>query len=459
MSLNIKSSMKRFYENLGRSAVVFKQHVDGEFLPELKKPFIRGGARKAQRKQAVQEAVDAIQCYGELNSSDAASKRLAFENSYRAIFKEGLPANSPTSGVQSSKIKLIAAKHNILLSKLRLLKHWKACNEGYTPLELGADWKNHFLYQFESTKVKPILQILLNDARDVLEKKTFTANCVKWLGTEAVSNMSFTSTNISQTVKFDAMARAGFEGSTNVQIEYKKLKGELNASVFAGARGRVEGEASFAPNQVSLAGKVQVDVGIVLNADAKFNINDILEFEATAEGLAGAQLNVGGKIVVSYQGVELQLDADAFAGLRIKGSAAGTLKLGGREISKIELSGAAWAGAGVSGSLGFKCSVFGDISFNLQFGAAVGVGAEGGISVNLDPSAIKYGALNLIYIYAAEHGIKNRGRTLLLPLEENQKMGDKAIAAIKGMMNELKQQNMEEIEQLIRWNRIKRSLI
>ena len=200
-------------------------------------------------------------------------------------------------------------------------------------------------------------------------------------------------------------------------------------------------------------------MGIIIKGDAKFNIIDLLEINANAEALAGAQLKAGGKFIVSYEGVEVELKAEAFAGLKIKGSVSGKLTLGGRDITTLKVAGQAWAGAGATGEIGFKCSIFGEIHFKLNAGAAVGVGAEGGFAVTLDPKAITYGTLNLVWVYASEHGIKNKGRVHFLPLEENLNMSNMATTALKGMMTELGQQEGDEIDKLQRWNLIQSKMV
>ena len=467
MSFSKTATLEAFYNALGQPEPAFRQHVEQRFLHDLKKPVVKGGATPWTRKEVIQEAVDAMQCYGALDAKDAAGKRLAFETAYRSTFKDMLPPNTPGSGVQAAKMKLIKAKLNILAEKLRLLEHWQRANlDGLVPDNLSAD-DDEFrrqmflfnLFQFHPTKVKPVLQLLLNDARDVLDTPALRGGVETWMGADASFSRSFDSTSISKTVKVEAAARAGFQGNAKFEINYDGLKGELSAEVFAGIRAKMQAEGKITPDQIALSGNVHVDIGIVITGEAKFDILDILEIQAKAEALAGAQLDVGGKLIVRYGGVELDLHAEAFAGVRITGEASGSLKLGDRQITTLKLQGQAWAGAGASGSLGFKCSVFGEVSFNLSAGAAVGVGASGGIALTLDTQAIQYGALNLAWVYAAEHGIKGNGRVHFLPLEENQKMSEKVAVALEGMISELKNQNVAEMERFRRWHLIQTRMI
>lgn len=467
MSFNPKASTDRFYGAMGQAPPMFKRYVETTFLPELKKPFVRGGPMRQVRKKVVQEAVDALQCYGALNAPDAAAKRHDFEVAFRRVFNEGLPPNSPGAGVQVAKMKLINAKLNILKVKLLLLSHWeRAVQEGLVPGKMSDD-PNEFekqmflfnLYQFEAVKVKPVLQIMLNDARDVLDTKIYRTTMDSWVGADTTVLKEFSSTEVSKAVKFEATARAGFQGNAKFELEYRGLKGEMTGEVFAGIRAKLQAEGKIAPGQVSVSGNVHVDIGLLIKGDAKFDVLDLFEVNASAEGLAGAQLDVGGKIVASYDGVEFEIHGEAFAGVRIKGQATGKLKLGGREITSVKVEGAAWAGAGASAAAGFKCSVFGEISFKLKAGAAVGVGAEGGFALSLDPRAIQYGTLNLIWIYAAEHGVKNKGRVHFLPLEENHKMGEAATTALKGMITELQHQHAREFQQLEQWELIQEKML
>ena len=169
MSINQKASLDLFYASMGKPAAVFRQQVDSVFLPDLKKPFIRGGPTRSVRRKIIQEAVDALQCYGQLgkNTADAATKRSHFETSFRTVFKEGLPANSPSAGVQAVKMKLIAAKYNILLEKLCLLSYWEEVGVGTADPDENTstdvrEWQTHFLYHCDPVKVRPILQVLIN---------------------------------------------------------------------------------------------------------------------------------------------------------------------------------------------------------------------------------------------------------------------------------------------------------
>ncbi|MFT5434152.1 MAG: hypothetical protein ACI9OJ_004865 [Myxococcota bacterium] len=313
------------------------------------------------------------------------------------------------------------------------------------------------LYGQPATVVKPILQILLNDARGVLDAPMFSLTKEAKLVLEASYELK--RDNINGIVQLKAEATAGFVGEAKFEVNYKGLKGEMSGEVFAGIRAKLEAEGKIRPGQVSLSGNVHVDIGLVVEGKAHFDIGNLLELDASGTALAGAQLDVGGKIVASYDGVEFELHADVFAGVRIHGKASGTLKLGNRNITTVKVEGSAWAGAGASAAIGFKCSVFGEISFKLKAGAAVGVGASGGVALTLDPMAIQYGTLNLVWIYASEHGIKGKGRVHFLPLEENQKMSEMASKALAEMIAELKHQNAGEMEQLQRWNLIQNKVI
>ncbi len=459
MAFDAKACLDKFYAAVAKPPFDFQYHCQNSFFPELSKPLLRGGPAKPTRQKVVQEAVDALQVYGTLDVREAADKRRRFETTYRSFFKDPLPPNTPTAGVQAAKMKLLDVKYYVLEEKFRLLDYWQAVAVGATEPDYpsdGAHWAMHELLQFEPTTVRPILEILLDDAAHVLSKPAFTADMQMWKGADYQVTKSFTKTGMARTLCFDASARAGVEMKGSLEMEYSGLKVKADAELFAGARGRVQGQVDISQSGFSAKGSVEAELGIRLKANVQCDVLDVLEIGGEIDALAGALAKAEAEVTLDYNGVKVKVGAEAFAGVRVSASAHGTLKLGGREITKAKVTGTAMAGAGGSAEAHFECSIFGKVSFGAKAGAVVGVGGQVDTAVSIDFHNIHWGAANLFWTYVNENGFKNKGKVWFLPVEENLQMCLLARDALFKMMGTLYQQNEAEVALLERWKMIER---
>lgn len=460
MSHNIQKSIDGFYTALGQPTMQFQRFVEGEFLPKLKAPMLRGGPSKQKRKEAIKEAVDAMQMYGSINTMDAAEKRMKFETAFRNVFKgEMLPPNTPGGGVAVAKMKLLEAKYGILEEKFRLLDYWQAVATGTTEPEYppgGAHWSTHELLQHDPTKVRPILELLLDDAKAVLNSNHFSAGMEMWRGAQATVKKEFTKDHISRTLNFEATAKAGAEIKGEIEMVYEGLKVNANAELFAGARGSAHANLNLTPTEISMGMGFECELAVHFKANATIDVLDVLEVEVELDALAGALASGEASFKLTPTGVKAKVGAEAFAGVRVSGSAKGTLKIGGREITSAKVKGDLQAGVGASGEASFECDIFGKMSFGAKGGLTVGVGGNVDGLITVDFHNIAWGSANLFWVAVNELGYKKKGKVWFLPVEENVQMALKARDALFLIMGDLYRQNEAEVAILERWSRIKR---
>lgn len=461
MSPKTDAVLDAFYTALGKPSAQFQQHVEKEFLPKLKGPAFppgRGAISPHKRKKVIQEAVDALQIYGAINTLDAAEKRMKFEMAFRNAGKS-LPPNTPGAGVQAAKMKLIEAKYAIFEEKFKLLDYWSGVATGATEPDYppdGAHWAMHELLQFDPLKVRPILEVLLDDAKAVLNRKHYSADLEVWRGVEAMRRTEFTKDKMSMTLNFEAQARAGVEMKGSFEMEYTGLKVVANAELFAGARAGAHGELKLTPSEISMGIGLECMLGVTFKADVAIDVLDILELEGKLDALAGAIAKGEASISLTPTGVKGKVGGELFAGVRVSASAKGTLKLGGRPITSAKIKGTAAAGIGASGKASFECDIFGKMSFGAKGGVTYGVGGDVSTDVTIDFHNIAWGASNLFWIYVNDAGFKGKGKVWFLPVEENVQMANRARDALFKMMGDLYRENEAEVATLERWNRIQR---
>jgi len=461
MAFSSRTCLDKYYAALGKSPFDFQYHCRNEFFPALKKPVVRGGPSRSRRQKIIQEAVDALQMYGQISLEDAANKRYRFETTYKDFFNSRLPANSPTVGVQAAKMKLLSTQFHVLEEKFKLLDYWQAIAVGTAAPDYpddGAHWALHELLQFDPLTVRPILELMLDDAAHVLKQQHFTAEMSLWKGAETQVSHTFTKSGMARTLCFAASARAGVEGQAHFEMNYTGLKVAVDANLFAGARGKVEGSVNVSQSGFSAKGKVEAELGIRFQGSVDCTVLDVLEAGATIDAMAGAMGSLEGEFTIDYQGVKVKVGAEAFAGVKVTASAHGTLKLGGREVTSAKVNASAMAGIGGSAAAHFECGIFGNVSFGAKAGAVLGTGAEVDTAISIDFHNIHWGATNLFWMYVNEHGYKNKGKVWFLPVEENVQMCTRARDRLFLMMGDLYQRNEAEVAMLERWDMIERRL-
>jgi len=461
VSFSARQSLDDFYLALGQPAPSFQQYVDNVFLPKLKKPMMKGGASRSQRKQTVQEAVDAMQMYATLNVRDAADKRYRFETSFRKVFGGNLPPNTPTASVQASQLKTLQAKFQVVEKKFMLLDYWQAVAKGDTEPEYpedGAHWAMHEMLQFDPLKVRPILQLMVDDANHVLSNPRISTDVETWAGKEFTVSKQFSREGIAHVIKFEAKARAGVQVNGEMEMEYGGLKAKVNGEVFAGARGGVAANLTTGATGIEAGAKVECEVGIIVKGHLECDVFDILEIGADLNAMAGAMASAEVEFVANHNGVKVKLEAEAFAGVRVTGSAQGKLKIGGREIASTKVKASAWAGAGATAGANFECDIFGKVSFGAKAGAAAGVGGSVESAFGIDFHNVHWATANVFWNYVNEKGFKNQGKVYFIPVEENVAMCTRARDVLFALMGELYAQNEAQVAKLERWKVIERRM-
>jgi len=446
--------LAEFYKTLALPSAQFGPQVKKEFLAKIKKWKVLGGASKTERKKDVAEAINALEVYkGMPGITDGAQKITTFKKIVGELWKgEPIPAPSGVSTIQTS-MKRTEALYNIIMAKFALLDYWEGVATGKTEPEYPEDgtlWRLHEFLQFEPTKVRPVLEMMLQDAANLLTKP-WSATLEPWCGATASHSFSYTKESIGRTIKAEATAKVGAQVEGKFEVEYKKLKLVANAEAFAGAKAKASGKIVQTATSVNAKGEVEVEIGVRIKADVNVNIGDALELSAEGEAFAGALANASAEIFVSASGVKIDLSAEAFAGARIKGEASGKLSLGGREIMTAKAKGSLTAGAGASAELNFECSVFGKVSFGAAAEATLGLGAGGGAKFSVDFHNVKWGMANLFWAYVNEKGFKNQGKVWLLPVDENAKMCVKARDILFKQLGELYQKNEDSLAALDAW--------
>jgi hypothetical protein len=446
----------KFYTLLGSPAGQFQQKIDNEFIQLLAKWQIMGGAAVTERKKSIQEAVDALAVYKAMGFPDAAVKKAAFTTAYAKHIKGAVPPASADVLLLTQEMKQTEAQYNILLAKFMLLDYWEGVAKGVREPEYppdGGHWALHEFLNFEPQKVRPILELMLDDAKSVLSKP-YSMSLEKWYGVDAGKSVSFTKDSMSAAIKAEAFAKAGAEVKGEFELEYKGFKMQASAELFAGARAQASGAATVLPTSVAAKASVEVEVGIRLKGNLNIDILDVLELEAGLDALVGALANAEVEFELGLTGVKLAAKAEAFAGARITGEAKSTLKIGGRDILSGKATGSLSAGVGASAEANIQCDIFGKVGFGAKAGVTLGLGAEAGAELTVDFHNVRWGAANLFWAYLNEQGWKNKGKVWFLPVEENVQMCGKARDALFTMLGDVYRKHEDALAKLNAWNQL-----
>ncbi len=444
----------KFYQALGKSRLEFEIAMERDFIGNLAQWRIRGGASTSQRKKAVQEAVDALEVYARVCFIDGDRKRKIFRRVfYRHYKNEILPEPSNVWHVVE-EMKKLEAHYNILMAKFCLLDYWCAVvNNTVTPdyEALGPHWALQEFLNFDPVKVRPILELLLKDAEAVLSKP-YSASLEKWRGYKAESSLTRNKTEMADVINAEATfcASAGVRG--NFDLEYKGFKINAKSELLARANASANGEICITPAMLTANANVEVDVTVRLTGQVNVDVLDILQLEAGIEGIAGALAKAGVELEHSVTGVKLTISAEAFAGLKISGTAKATLTLGGRPVISGQAEASAYAGIGASAGVNFECGLFGKVSFGAKAGAVVGIGAEAEAMLTLDFHNARWAAETIFWARLRQAGFKNKGRVWLLPLKENHLMAAKCREELFKMMGQLYNNNEADLDKLDAWH-------
>lgn len=462
MTKNTINKIDTFYKALGAPKEQFKTKMKNELLITSGTLQTFFGRSKSPGKPVIQEAVDALEVYRYLGFPDGYEKKKIFKSVYFEKYRKAAPEPSPKAVFLGKHMKKIEAHHNILFAKFSLLDYWIGVgNNSVQPQyhKAPASWATHEFLNFSSKQVRTILELMIRDAEKIVQQKIYDVSLEQWRGVKAERSMERTKTEMSDVIKAEATLNASVGVRGTVKMEYKGFALQGTAALEARANAHVKAERNLTPGKVELNASASLDVTIRTSANVNIDVLDILQMEAGIEGVVGALAEAGVEMVVTATGAKVNLSAEAFAGARLTGQGKGTLTLDGKEVAGAEGTFSAMAGVGASGSLNFKCGLFGNVAFGAKAGAAIGIGAEGGFTIKLDPHNMKSVAVMIVIEGLHRNGFKNKGKKWFLPLEENYAMATKCQKILGKMIHDLYNQNEHQIEQLEAWRRLERRVV
>ena len=453
------NTLDRFYLALGKTANEFNNSIVKDFIPSVKRSRITGGMKSSKKTDVLQEAVDALEIYAKICYRDGYLKRQAFYNTMRAHYgHKALPEPSrDVVALVHKHMRMTEAKFNILMAKFCLLDYWCCVAEGRVEPKYpqnGSHWAMHEFLNFSPKKVRPILELMIDDAKSILNKKAYEASFEKWRESKAERSMIRNKSEMADVIQAEATLSASVGMKGTFEVEYKGFKLNADAALVARANAQAKGEIRLTPDMLSANAHAGVDVTVRATGNVNVDVLDILQIEAGLEGIAGALAEAGLEMEVSATGAKILVSAEAFAGLKLTGTAKSTLKVGGREVASATAEGSLTAGLGASGSAGFSCGLFGKVSLSAKAGITVGVGAEGGLALGIDFHNISWASANMYFEWLNRMGFKRNGKVWILPLEESHKMAAECREVLGKLMVGLYSENDAEIKQLEAWHRL-----
>ena len=336
-------------------------------------------------------------------------KRIAeFRRQYRTRFGTDLPmlmiSNLPSDVVRlGENLAKKSAKLSILRRKKSLIEYWLNGVRNFPKHNDKSSLMFQYLGNAESSKVRLFLDVLVNDAEKISQLEDprpavkFESDASAGLKTAGdkddvtgqynFTKVTWTDDEFKKAIKAEVGASYGVRASGACTIEITGLKAELKAEAFAGASFAAEAGATYGVGRgVELKGSVEAMIGVKIKLDATIDVADIFLIEASAEAFAGAMAKAEVEFKATINGVSFKIEAEAFAGARIKGKAGMTLRMFGYDIIKGEVEGFLAVGVGANFKLAFESSTFGGTKLEIGAGLVVGVGggASGSFTIFTD---------------------------------------------------------------------------
>jgi hypothetical protein len=184
-------------------------------------------------------------------------------------------------------------------------------------------------------------------------------------------------------VEGEAHGILGAEGS--VEGEWgDKDAGHAAASAegWAGARGDAEGKVTMGEDGLTASGGVSAAVGAGGTASASAGYGSYASVQGEASAFAGARAGADGSVTFGPDGVGVAAGIEAFAGA--EASAAGSANLMGVGVSG---EASAYAGIGVKADVDARVG-WDKTTVDVDFGAALGLGAGASFSVDISPKDV-----------------------------------------------------------------------
>jgi hypothetical protein len=421
-ALNSASQQNKYQLTWVEMSPVELQGVIPGWFDQLKKSRMMSGVSSAQRKALANEFYRLLHIQKTILTTGAPAGAQAmaaqrcdvnirwFQQQYQTKFGPApLTAPSPESGLDQllKRSAALTAKLGTLDLKLSLINYWIRGVDNFPEHRADASLMFQYMGNAPTEKVRLFLEVICSDAEKMVSLKdpgAFKTSFETQAGLQTAGEdgklyaVAWTNDLFKKAVKAEIGASYGVSAKGACELEFKGLKATLEAEAWAGARAKAEGEASWGVGSGgTLKGTVEAEIGVKISGTATLDCADIFLCEASAEAFAGAVANATVEITATVSGVALKIEAEAFAGARIKGEAGMTLRLQGYEIVSAKATGALTAGIGAKFGLEFESSAFGGTKFKIEAGTTVGLGAEAGTEFKVQGDNIERALYSLYF--------------------------------------------------------------
>ena len=401
--------------------------------------------RKETRIQHFQQALDMVYTFCEKKYNSTNPSLLLGTPEYAAIaaigsrhFRENMAIYQPTDVLPQRIERLLmnGRTEAALRNKLDLLKYWK--HSGNEKFDLYSP-----LVRARMTLLQASAQQVANDYFNRVTRPV-------WYHTVKLdTNFSRTApTRDEQTASFSA----GLEAHIQKTVEYEyqiNLKGVLTgeakarlqalAGVKLGAKGST-GNTGFNPMELTkkefytdkakeaaksivkgegvgesiksaigkaedykpapgaeLSAEAEVKVGLMVSGSVALAYKDIVESNLEFEGLAGAVASGSGKLTANLDGVNVDLNASAFVGLKGSFTQEVKIKHKGVSVASCSFTGEGRLGVGASANVCVAFSRYEGFKFQSAASATVAVGGGVDFSMGLNPVGLHLVCYDNIY--------------------------------------------------------------
>ena len=450
--------LAKFYAAIAHTPAKFQKMLDDALFPAFAKAS--GGAKKpgSSITPALQEAVNALTIYIKGGYPKADEKMAFFVKTFMRTFPKGaLPNADGTITVHAKRLDLVEAKYNLIMSKFRIIDHWEMVAEEKTKERWYAGdeeyWFFDEVFNFDPISVRMVMECLLEDVQELLHKDHLTKEMETWRGCKSTGTLTYTHDDFVRSLNGKALAAIGGEIKGKFELKYEgfKLTGDVSAFTGARAAGNLEaGKKKGKGKETKVKADASVEVGIIIKGNLNLDLGSTLKASAGTVAMAGALAKANVELLVDGSRIKVAGGAEVFAGARLQGTAKSTFLIDGRSVLKAKAKAGVSAGAGVTAKGGFECDIFGKTKLSGKFGATLGVGAEGGGSIEFDGHNLWWGLANLFYAAASDFHI-NRKRKWLLPVEENIGLGKKTKTQLMEYLTQLTTESRDEWIRLEQW--------
>lgn len=414
-----------------------------------------GGPSSKERKALAQEFLQFLFVYKQMlekltrgtQSTEPAQvlqKMTDFNTEYKRQFGSFLdmPNLRLPSELASAadKMAVNAVRRDLIVRKKQLVKYWIDGLRDFPEHIDDASISLQYMGNNEPAKVRLFLDVLCKDL-----SKIKVGDPRPWLQTSGqietglmrggengkFGKVTWTNEEFKKAVKAEASVGYGVSAKGECVLEITGLRAEFKAEAFAGASASIEGQATYERGKgVEVKGSVEAMVGVKIKVDANIDVADIFLIEASAEAFAGAMASAEVEFIATVDGVKFKLEAEAFAGARIKGEASLSLRMCGYDIIKGTAKGSLSAGVGASFSMEFESSAFGGSKLGIETELTVGVGAGGGGEFTVYQDNLGRAFNSLFYsgylTLLGRSSERDTWRTYFRDLEDNQILFERA---------------------------------